>query len=81
MNGVGEGGIAFGRDLDGELDGVAVAFGVVGGFLGDVPVVAAVEALDYVDGDWLGFLIGEFYFEVLVEGALGLVDVEVGLAA
>src|SRR5262249_23928252 len=57
VDGVGEGGFSFGRDLDGELDGVAVCFGEGGGFFGDLPVVAAVEVLDDRDVDGLRFLV------------------------
>src|SRR3979490_534524 len=77
---VGEGRVGFGGDDDWEVDGAAVAFGEVGGLGADLPVLAAVHVFDDVNGDGLGFLVGEGYFKAFVGGVAVLVDLEVGLA-
>ncbi len=69
------------RDCYGELDGVAVASGVVGGFGGDGPVLAAVHVLDDCDLHRRGLLILDGDLEGLVDGVGALVDVEFSLLA
>jgi len=80
-NRVSDGSLTFRRNLHGKLNGVAVELGVVRGFLHDFPVIAAVEMLEYVNGDGLRLLVSQLDLEVLVEGAAAIVDVKIGLSA
>lgn len=80
VDGVGEGGVALGGNGDGEVDGGAVALGVVGGLGGDLPVLCSVHPLHGVDGDGLWLLVRKLDLEALVDDVGAAVDVKVCLA-
>jgi hypothetical protein len=53
LNRVGEHGFAFGGNLNGKLNGVAVELGVACGLLLYLPIIAAIEMLQNIDVDGL----------------------------
>ena len=58
---------------------MAVGLVIIGGLVGNLPISAAIEALDNSDGDGLGLLVGQLDLEAFVKSMAAIIDVKVSL--
>ena len=71
MRRVGDNLLGIGRHLDAELHGLAVGFEIGAGFLGNLPVCAAIEVFDHANLDGFLFVVAQFDLKGLVQHAPG----------